>query len=96
MRKADPNCKKMSTSLKQQKWYEALREVMLPVIQSVQPLHSSKVWEDISPQFMVTFWSLTMFDLYVPLESYQREINKLKSLSQQALDSKDTVSFNLI
>lgn len=81
----------MSSTLKQQKYYEAVQEVMAPVILSVQPLHSSKVWEDISPQFLVTFWSLTMFDLYVPTDSYQREINKLKNLSQQALDSKDMV-----
>lgn len=66
---------------------------MAPVIESVIPLHSPKVWEDISPQFLVTFWSLTMYDLYIPLESYQREINKIKQLSLAAMDSKDSVSF---
>lgn len=75
--------------MKQQKYHEAAKEVMVPVIESVIPLHSMKVWEDISPQFLVTFWSLTMYDLYVPTDSYQREVNKIKQLSLAAMDSKD-------
>lgn len=82
----------MSSTAKQAKYAEAAQAVMAPVAQSVRPLHSPKVWEDISPQFLVTFWSLSMYDLYVPVDSYQREINKLKALATQAADSKDLVS----
>lgn len=81
----------MSSAIKQAKYAEAAQAVMAPVAQSVRPLHPLKVWEDISPQFLVTFWSLSMYDLYVPVESYQREINKLKQLAIQAADSKDMV-----
>lgn len=81
----------MSTAMKQLKYAEAAQAVMAPVAQSVRPLHPLKVWEDISPQFLVTFWSLSMYDLYVPVESYQREINKLKQLAAQTVDSKDMV-----
>lgn len=91
LRKADPNYKKMSTTMKQAKYAEAAQAVMAPVAQSVRPLHPLKVWEDISPQFLVTFWSLSMYDLYVPVESYQREVNKLKQLAAQSADSKDMV-----
>jgi THO complex subunit 2 len=91
LRKADPNYKKMSSTTKQAKYAEAAQAVMAPVAQSVRPLHPLKVWEDISPQFLVTFWSLSMYDLYVPVDSYQREINKLKQLATQAADSKDFV-----
>jgi len=66
---------------------------MSPIVASVRPLHPPKVWEDISPQFLVTFWSLTMYDLFVPSDSYQREINKIKQLSLQVMDSKDMVRF---
>lgn len=66
---------------------------MNPIVESVRPLHGPKVWEDISPQFFVTFWSLSMYDLQVPHDSYQKEITKLKQLSNQAADSKDSVSF---
>ncbi|XP_049790874.1 THO complex subunit 2 isoform X2 [Schistocerca nitens] len=89
LRKADPNGKKMSASQKHQKYCEAVSEIMGPIVASVKPLHPVKVWEDISPQFLVTFWSLTMYDLFVPVESYQREISKIRQLSQAALDSKD-------
>ncbi|KDR14733.1 THO complex subunit 2 [Zootermopsis nevadensis] len=89
LRKADPNCKKLSPSAKHQKYCEAAGEVMSPIVASVRPLHPPKVWEDISPQFLVTFWSLTMYDLFVPNDCYQREINKIKQLSLQVMDSKD-------
>jgi THO complex subunit 2 len=78
LRKNDTSLKKMSSAQKQEKYIEASNFVMNPVIESVRPLHPNKVWEDISPQFLVTFWSLSMFDLQTPSESYQREINKLK------------------
>ena len=81
----------MSTSTKQAKYAEAAQAVMAPVALSVRPLHPLKVWEDISPQFLVTFWSLSMYDLYVPADAYQREVNKLKQMASQAADSKDLV-----
>lgn len=92
LRRADPNYKKMSTSMKHTKWAEAKHAIMAPVAESVRPLHPMKVWEDISPQFLVTFWSFSMYDLFVPVESYQREINKIKQLAAQAIDAKDVVS----
>jgi THO complex subunit 2 len=79
----------MSAQVKYQKYVEAAAEVMGPVVESIRPLHPPKVWEDISPQFLVTFWSLTMYDLHVPFESYQKEISKIKAL--QAME-KDAVS----
>lgn len=89
LRRADSNYKKMSIIMKQTKWVEAAQSVMAPIAESVRPLHPLKVWEDISPQFLVTFWSLSIYDLFVPAESYQREINKLKQLAAQAVDGKD-------
>ncbi|XP_034472414.1 THO complex subunit 2 [Drosophila innubila] len=90
LRKADPNAKKLTTTQKLQKYLDATQLIMNPIVESVRPLHSAKVWEDISPQFLVTFWSLSMYDLHVPNEIYQREIGKLKQLAQQAADGKDS------
>ncbi|KAG5670760.1 hypothetical protein PVAND_001001 [Polypedilum vanderplanki] len=78
LRKNDTSLKKLTSTQKMEKYLEATNLVMNPVIDSVRPLHPLKVWEDISPQFLVTFWSLSMYDLQTPNESYQREINKLK------------------
>nr|CAI5831186.1 unnamed protein product [Callosobruchus analis] len=87
LRKQEQNHKKMSASLKNQKYYEAVVEIMEPVHQSLIPLHPPRVWEDISPQFLATFWSLTMYDLYVPEETYQQVINKAKQQSLSMGDS---------
>lgn len=65
---------------------------MSPVIASVRTLHPAKIWEDMSPQFLVTFWSLSMGDLHVPVESYNREISRLKQLSLELIEQQD-VSF---
>lgn len=58
---------------------------MAPVHDAVISLHLPKVWDDISPQFYATFWSLTMYDLAVPHSSYDREVNKLK-VQMKAID----------
>ena len=44
-----------------------------------------------SPQLYVTFWALSMFDLYVPTERYEQELNKLKLQLAQLEDNKDMV-----
>ena len=31
---------------------------MSPIVESIQPVFSMKVWEDLTPQFYITFWSL--------------------------------------
>lgn len=91
LRKADTSTKKLSTVQKQEKYLEATAAIISPIVESVRPLHPSKVWEDISPQFLVTFWSLSMYDLLVPVDSYQKEIQKIKQQSLSVLDSKEMV-----
>lgn len=67
----------------------AVTEVMRPVIDAIKPLHLNKVWDDISPQFLTTFWSLTMYDLFVPENVYEKEIAKLKSAPAKIDENKD-------
>ncbi|XP_033875771.2 THO complex subunit 2-like isoform X3 [Acipenser ruthenus] len=67
------------------KYIAACDLVMAPVHDSVVSLHPPKVWDDISPQFYATFWSLTMYDLAVPHNAYNREVNKLK-VQMKAID----------
>ena len=71
--------KSKSDKAKQEVYVKAAFEVMTPVIEAIKPLHSHKVWDDISPQFLTTFWSLTMYDLFVPESVYEKEIAKLKA-----------------
>nr|XP_033800871.1 THO complex subunit 2 isoform X3 [Geotrypetes seraphini] len=67
------------------KYITSCELVMAPVHEAVISLHPPKVWDDISPQFYATFWSLTMYDLAVPQNSYNREVNKLK-IQMKAID----------
>ena len=60
-------------------YVEATQIIMKPVTEAIRPLHSVKIWDDISPQFLTTFWSLTMYDLCVPDEVYDKEVSKLKA-----------------
>ena len=55
--------------------------------------NNSMVGSHFSPQLYVTFWALSMFDLYVPSERYEQELNKLKQQQAQLDDNKDMVSF---
>ncbi|XP_053328983.1 THO complex subunit 2 [Spea bombifrons] len=81
--------KKAEKGSKQQhkvhKYITSCELVMAPVHEAVVSLHPPKVWDDISPQFYATFWSLTMYDLAVPRSSYSREVNKLR-LQMKAID----------
>ncbi|KAI5935692.1 THO complex subunit 2 [Manis javanica] len=81
--------KKSEKGSKQQhkvhKYITSCEMVMAPVHEAVVSLHVSEVWDDISPQFYATFWSLTMYDLAVPHTSYEREVNKLK-VQMKAID----------
>lgn len=92
LRKSDPSGKKLLPAQKQEKYLEATAAIIQPIVESVRSLHPIKVWEDISPQFLVTFWALSMYDLEVPNESYLREITKLKRSCNQTMDSKEMVN----
>lgn len=78
---------------KAHKYVAACEQVMNPVHEAVVSLHPTRVWEDMRPNFYVTFWSLTMYDLAVPHAAYEREVNKLKTQIKAIEDNPEIVSF---
>lgn len=60
----------------------AMVEPFFDLIDSLSPtiesLHPSKSWEDISPKFVATFWCLSLSDISVPSAAYLKEITKKK------------------
>ena len=74
---------------KHAKHAEAAQVVMAPISEAVVPHFPARVWEDMSPQFCTTFWSLTMYDLYVPEHLYEKEIKKLKEAPAKLIENKD-------
>jgi THO complex subunit 2 len=92
LRRAGKSHKKLATLQLQQKYAEASNTILDPITDMMKNYLPSKTWEDISPQFYVTFWSLTLYDLFVPTEAYGREINRVKQLSIAAGENKDFTS----
>lgn len=39
-----------------ERYTQGAQEALEPIVQSVTPILPNKVWEDISPEFYVTFW----------------------------------------
>ncbi|XP_071489382.1 THO complex subunit 2-like [Diadema antillarum] len=79
-------------STRTQRYVQASQTVMGPMMESITSFHPTKVWDDISPQFYGTFWTLAMYDLHVPSASYEKEINKIKTTISQVDDNKDMAS----
>ncbi|XP_063849502.1 THO complex subunit 2-like isoform X3 [Scylla paramamosain] len=77
LRKQDKGEKKMTLEQKKMRYLEACSEVFGPIVTSIRPHFSIKVWEDMDPSFFLTFWTLTMSDLEVPHHMYEKEIKKI-------------------
>lgn len=70
--------------------------VMSPVHEAVVSLHPPRVWDDLRPQFYATFWSLTMYDLAVPHNAYDREVKKLQVQVKAIEENPDVVSHSIM
>ena len=66
---------------------------MNPIIEATRPLYPLKIWEDLSPQFLATFWALTMYDLATPEAIYAKELAKLKVLKWPSAHKIKAVKF---
>ncbi|KAI5919882.1 transcription factor/nuclear export subunit protein 2-domain-containing protein [Camillea tinctor] len=53
-------------------------DVLSPITNAVGTLLPSSVWNRMSPEFFVLFWSLQTGDLDVPVDSYEAEKSRLK------------------
>ncbi|CAG7823395.1 unnamed protein product [Allacma fusca] len=92
LRRAEKSHKSLTTIQRQKKYAQASGIVLGPVVETMKNCLPAKTWEDISPLFYVTFWSYTLYDLYVPTEAYAREIARIKQMSVAAGENKDLAS----
>ena len=68
---------------------------MTPVAEQITPLHTDRVWKDMSIEFYLTFWSLNIYDLWVPSAAYEKQITTLKAQVAALEDNKELVSAKL-
>ncbi|XP_057851341.2 THO complex subunit 2 isoform X2 [Cryptomeria japonica] len=59
---------------------------LLTTVHSMLP---SKAWNSLSPELYVTFWGLTLYDLYVPKRRYETEIAKQHAALKQLEELSD-------
>lgn len=77
-RRIDRNSKTAEKPSKTQRYLESIDIVMQPVIDLARSLHPIKIWEDMSPLFYTTFWTLSMSDCFVPVNAYEKQRISLK------------------
>jgi len=83
---SDKQDKKSKAVRQEGNYLLACQHVMEPVVEAAKPLHPPKVWEDMSCRLYATFWSLSLYDLYVPVSRYEEEVNKAKQAMQTSED----------
>ncbi|CCJ30037.1 unnamed protein product [Pneumocystis jirovecii] len=57
-----------------------LNPVLVSLVESITDVLPKEVWSYMSPWFYVTFWQLQLYDIYVPINQYEIEMNKMKSI----------------
>ena len=92
LRKMDRNTKSAEKPSKTQRYLEAIDVVMQPVIDVVKTLHPAKIWEDMSPLFYITFWTLSMSDCFVPSNAYDKQRASLKQKLSALEDNSELTS----
>ncbi|KAL7272481.1 THO2 plays a role in transcriptional elongation [Rhizina undulata] len=63
-------------------WNPVLEKVMA----EVKPTLPEEVWKKLPLSFYVTFWQLSIYDIYVPMDAYTAETQRLQSIIR-AIDS---------
>ncbi|KTW25881.1 hypothetical protein T552_03155 [Pneumocystis carinii B80] len=54
--------------------------VLVSLVESITEILPKTTWCYISPWFYVTFWQLQLYDIYVPINQYEIEMNKMKTV----------------
>ena len=65
----DQPAPKNGTGSPQPKWHPVLE----PIIHTVRSSLPAETWENLTPSFYVTFWSLSLSDVLVPSQYYEEE-----------------------
>jgi len=69
-------------------WNPGLEEIA----RSIRPILPQEIWRGISPQFFVTFWQLSLYDILVPTDRYKEQISKNERLLAELADQRDSTA----
>lgn len=65
-----------------------LLDWVIPSVLTIQDT-TSFISEEISPYASAVFWTLTLYDIYAPVDLYDKEVSKLKAILSNQEHSKD-------
>lgn len=56
------------------------------LVSAVMPCFDARFWDDFNARFFITFWTLSSYDIQVPVEGYERENRRLQVQMSNAED----------
>ncbi|ROW09787.1 hypothetical protein VMCG_02292 [Cytospora schulzeri] len=71
---------------------DPITDVLQPVVDTIQDMLPSATWQYISPEFYVTFWSLSLGDLHVPNSSYEAEHDRLNKEAEDVMKDRSDMT----
>lgn len=71
---------------------DPIANVLQPLVDTMQDMLPSETWKKISPEFYVTFWSLSLGDLHVPQSSYESEHDRLYKESEDVMKDRSDMT----
>lgn len=71
---------------------DPIADVLQPLVDTIQDMLPSDTWQNLSPEFYVTFWSLSLGDLHVPQASYEAEHDRLYKESNDVMKDRSDMT----
>lgn len=71
---------------------DPITDVLQPIVDTIQDMLPSDTWQYLSPEFYVTFWSLSLGDLHVPNSSYEAEHDRLNKEAEDVMKDRSDMT----
>lgn len=71
---------------------DPIADVLQPLVDAIQESLPPETWRNLSPEFYVTFWSLSLGDLHVPQLSYEAEHDRLYKESNDVMKDRSDMT----
>ncbi|KAL1234365.1 THO complex subunit [Trichinella spiralis] len=81
--KAEKAGQQLEDSKKIQYYISACEEIYLPLQSKMKQLSEPEMRPELTSKFFVTFWTLSLYDLFVPTKAYQTAIDGIRKSIEQ-------------
>ncbi|KRX35724.1 THO complex subunit 2 [Trichinella murrelli] len=81
--KAEKAGQQLEDSKKMQYYISACEEIYLPLQNKMKELSQPEMRPELTTKFFVTFWTLSLYDLFVPTKAYQTAVDGIRKSIEQ-------------